>query len=186
MSPILKIYLEKAAGAKAPYGYTGHSVQTHLPVNEKRELDKEEERNIRKGSDQWMPKIFKSYKTPAHELLASPMKQALLAGIPFGALGGAVGYGMTAGKGHDQYAGLGTGIGAVGMGGLAGLISYFSRKAQNENILSLMSRLPKGSTYRDLLSDPVLQADMNRQLMATQGMGNNAGWAAAAMSLANR
>ena len=49
-------------------------------------------------------------------------------------------------------------IGAVvtGLAAIAGFVGgFFSQRNQNENVQDMMHRLPKGSTYRDMLSDNV-------------------------------
>lgn len=49
---------------------------------------------------------------------------------------------------------------------LFGTLGFINRRQSNENILDLMSRLPEASTKRDLLSDPVYQADLQRKAAA--------------------
>jgi hypothetical protein len=163
MKSRLILYLEKQAQATSGYGYPGHAIQSFIPVSQKREFSNEEEEKIEEGESQWLPKIFKSYQTPAHELLASPWRQSLLYGLPAGAVGALMGSSLGGGDvGNSTGAGIGAAVGGVGLGGIAGLLSYFNRKARNQDIKSLMSRLPPNATYRDLMSDPAYQADRDR------------------------
>ena len=76
---------------------------------------------------------------------------------------------MTRGDPGGALAGSAPGalIGAL----LAGLPSYFSRKAKNEDIKDLMTRMPRGATKRDMLTDPAYQADLMRQSMQGGGGG---------------
>jgi len=144
-------------------------VQSFIPVLKKRELSENENENIKKSKSRLLPKIFKSYKTPAHELMASPVKQGLLAALAGGTGGGLLGYGL---GGKDPRV---TAAGALAGSTLAGILQYYSRKQQNENIEDLMSRTPENSTYRDILSDPVEQKKRDRQTsMATAAMMANA------------
>jgi hypothetical protein len=50
-------------------------------------------------------------------------------------------------------------------------VTYLQRQAKNEGVVDLMKRLPEGGTKRDLLSDPAMQADRQRDAM--RGMYGN-------------
>ena len=147
-------YLVKASTAGG-YGMPQVALQQYAPVGQRRELTGEERANIALGESRWFPQIFQSHGTPAHKLMSSPGKGAVI-----GALGGA-GAGSMLGA---MLAGSGEGaaIGGLGGAGLMGLIGYFSRRARNEALKDLMSRLPEGATKRDIRSDPVVQADEQR------------------------
>jgi hypothetical protein len=56
-------------------------------------------------------------------------------------------------------AALGALAGGLGGGGLAALLGYKTRQADNEGLVELMKRLPPNATVRDLLSDPVYNQD---------------------------
>ncbi len=155
---------QEAVGAGAPYPGVGQlAVQSFMPTGGRRELSQPERDLVDKGKSRWMPRIFPSYATPAHELMASPLKQSLLWGLPAATLGGlaTAGYASQAGLGNPVAGGLGA-LGALGIGGLTALITAKMQNASNEDVEELMRRLPPGATRRDLMSDPVYQADMNR------------------------
>lgn len=176
--------------ADAPYeGVDQLAHYSHMPTGKKRDLSPEELALVEQGQRRWLPKLFPSYSTPPHELMASPLKSGLIGAIPGGLLGAGLGgvggavLGGLAGKalGHDQAlsAAGGAGLGAIGGGllgaGTTGVVSGLNQRAENENILDLMKRLPPGATRRDLMSDPAYQADVDRSLSAanTNSLGNS-------------
>lgn len=163
---LIKLAFVKTAAAQAPSGYTGVSHQQFLPVGERRELTETEQSNVAAGRQQWLPKIFKSYATPAHKLLASPGKSALLAGLAAGGVGGL--YGGAAGHAISQGSGIGSAGGALAGAALAGIpaaaLAYFARNAKNEDIEETMRRSRENPTYRDIQSDPLVQR--NREVGA--------------------
>lgn len=154
--------------AEEPYpGFHSLATQQYAPIQGRRELGPEEEEEIAAGKSRWIPKIFKSYSTPASELMSSPGKGALMAGGIGGGVGALVG-GMFGARmqGGGQAVlpdgfrpAAGAAIGGLGLGGLAALLEYYSRNKRNEDIEELMRRLPPGATRRDLLSDPAYQKD---------------------------
>ena len=168
-----ELHMHKAS-AEGPYGMDSMAVQQYAPIHNKRELSSEEQKDVDQGQSQWLPKIFQSYATPLPQMMASPGRQAILAGLA-GGLGGAYGGGMIGGALGSP--GVGAAIGGVGLGGLSALMQYMNRNAENENILDIMKRLPRGATKRDYLADPAVQADANRDAlssaaeMAAGGMG---------------
>lgn len=163
------IHIKQAEGA---YGDAQISTQQYFPVQGKRDLSSEEQGQVEGSKSNLIPKLFVSRKTPIHEMMASPGKQALLAALLGGGLGAAGGGVMGAGMGGAPGGVLGAGIGGLGLGGLAALMQYYSRKQQNENLEDAMTRLPEGATYRDFMSDPTEQASANRanDLMAARLM----------------
>lgn len=163
-----------------PLGQFG--IQHYLPVYEKRDLTPEEKKEIERGLRKWLPKIFVSYGTPVSELMSSPNKLGLLAGLgTFGltsplALGLALGYGGKEGVDATIPAIAGVGGSAL-LSLLVGLLARYSRKARNEDLIDLMKRMPAGqmATYRDILADPIEQrrnfVAQNMANMATAGVG---------------
>ena len=163
----------KTASSSSPYpGMSQHAVYDYAPVSGTRELDDQEKKDVEKGKSRWLPKIFQSYKTRPHEMMASPGKQSLLALLGGGLLGaGAMGGLTSRATGNPSDSVIGAAGGAALGGPLAALLTYFGRRASNEDIEDLMSRVPKGSTKRDILTDPVYQADLNRTAMMGGGGG---------------
>ena len=176
---------EMSRGAKGPSDHKrnrpkGHgrydiqrfSAQEYIPVADKRELGPDEQANIAKGESRWFPKLFSHYGTPAHELMASPGKMGLISAVPGALLGGGLGAllggrigGGRRGSFDPETAMAGAGIGALGGGGLMGVLGGMAQKQENENINDIMSRLPRGATKRDIMSDPAYQADLTRAAM---------------------
>lgn len=161
--------------ARASYGIPAVAMQHHLPIHAKRkDLTEKELARIAEAEDKWFPRMFESYGTPAHELMSSPGKGALLHGIGLGGLGALMGGKMFGGTG----ALVGGGAGAL-LGAASG---YSSREAKNEGIKDMMARLGPDSTKRDLLSDPVYNQDAAMDRMERMQGGQNAMLAAALYS----
>jgi hypothetical protein len=155
-----------------PYpGYHGIAAQQYAPVMGRREFGLDEKKEIEAGKSRWFPKLFKSYATPASQLMASPGRQALMAGIPAGVVGAMLGAGV-GGSMQGGGQGLlsdaarpaaGAAIGGLGIGGLAALLTYLTRNQRNEDVEEIMRRLPPHPTRRDILSDSVYQKDQDRR-----------------------
>lgn len=126
---------------------------------ERRQLSPEEEKEVEAGKSRWIPRIFQSHGTKPAEMMASPLKQALLhalLGGGIGALGGgAIGNSIGRDAGVQGGAGVGAAIGGLGLGALGGAAGYFGREAENENIEDMMMRNAPGARRRDLASDPM-------------------------------
>lgn len=140
------------------------AVQQYMPTGGRHKLDPDERERIAEGESRWLPRVFQSYGTPAHEMMSSPGKGALLYGLGGAGLGALAGHAI--GNGSNQAgltsASLGAALGAAAGGIGAGTLGYLSRSANNEGIKELMSHSPKGATKRDLLADPVYQRDIGR------------------------
>lgn len=164
-----------------PYGISQIGMQRYLPVGGRRKLSPEEEKDVERGSSQWIGKLFPGYSTPLPDMMSSPGKGALMHGLGFGGLGALLGA-VAGAKADSPYGGmdpsdlgsnkallgalLGGSIGGIG-GGLAG---YFSRRQENENLDDIMRRLPPKATLRDYRSDPVVGQDTSlASLVANRG-----------------
>lgn len=154
----LHIQLASPALPTGAYGVQNVGIQSYLPVNQKRSFTFAEKQSIQTGLGQWWPKIFKSYATPTAQLLANPAKSAILAGGILGLVGLAVGL-----SANVEHRGLAAGVIGTITGGIGAALGFFGRQQKNEDVLDLMSRFPEGATRRDILSDPVYQADLNRK-----------------------
>ncbi len=146
---------------RGTYGIQNHGVQSYLPIQDKRAVTTQESAEIEKGLKRWWPKLYASYATPLPEMLASPAKSGLLGGIMMGLLGGILG---AAGRNLAFVL-----LGLLGGGVLGSVTGYLGRQKRNEDVLDLMKRLPEGATKRDMESDPVYQAELNRRAMAASG-----------------
>ena len=148
--------------AEAPYPDM-HSLaaQQYAPIQGRREFSPEELEVIERDKSRFLPKIWQSYQTPASRMLASPGKQTLGVGLGAGAIGAGAGglLGARFFENSPYSVPVGATLGGLGVGGLAALLTYFSRKQSNENIEEIMRRLPPGATRRDILSDAVYQKD---------------------------
>jgi hypothetical protein len=169
--------VEKQAAAAAANGYSGHSLQSYLPVGQKRQLSPEEEARIESRKGAVLPKIFKSLKDNPEADIHSPWTMASILGLLGAGGGGVLGAGLgNAIGGKTDNPELGAGIGGAlgaGLGGLAGgALGYHGTNAENESIEEMMSRLPEGAKRRDMQSDPVYQAEQERKnrMMAAQLM----------------
>lgn len=139
-----------------PQSYRGVAMQQFMPLVARRHnFSPDEQRDIQDGQSQWFPRLFKSLAdSPAVDMM-SPGRAALMAGLGGGSL---VGLGLhAAGVSPKGVAG-----GALGSGALAALAAHFATRAHNNTVEETMRRIPEGGTRRDVLSDPVLQAEMNR------------------------
>lgn len=139
-----------------PNSYGGVSLQQFMPIASRRtQLTPQEAQAVEDGSSQWLPRIFTSMADSPADDMHSPGKGALMAGLA----GLAAGAGGAHLVGADQkwQAGAGAGAGLVGA-----LLAYNAIKAKNEGIQEMMRRIPPNGTRRDMLADPVLQADLER------------------------
>ena len=143
-------------------GYFGMSNQQYMPVGGRRKLTEEEQANVAKGKNQWFPKIFQSYGTPAHKMMASPVKNGLLAALLPALGGGVLGAVSQSNQGGARQA-LGGLAGAALFGAPTALMMGLKRKAENEGIEDIMTRSPENATKRDILSDAVVQKDEDRK-----------------------
>jgi len=169
----------KRAASPHP-GYSGHSLQQYLPTHERRDMTDEEDQLIDRERGKVIPKIFKSLKdSPAVEM-SSPLASGVMSG-GIGALLGA-GVGGTLGAGSDKEHGdtVGTILGGLLGGGGLGALGYLRRNQSNEDLEEIMSRLPEKATRRDMMSDPVYQAERERGHQR-QMMGRNSSLLAAAL-----
>ena len=140
-----------------PGSYGGISLQQYMPLAPRRDrLNPEEQAKVEQGQAQWLPKIFTSMADSPAADMASPSKGALMAALAGGGAAGTGAHLLGAKPEHAALAGAG---GAT----IAGLLAYFKRKADNEGIIEMMRRLPPGGTRRDMLADPVLQQELNRE-----------------------
>jgi hypothetical protein len=154
-------YTQVAAptNSTTPYGIKQVGTQQYMPINQKRQLTPQEQKEIEKRKKSW-PSWYTSYATPATGLIASPFKSGIVSTIGTALLGGLTGLIFTLeSRSRLTYALIGAGIGAV----LGFFIGPLNRKKKNEDIIDLMQRLPEGASKRDILSDPVYQADLTRK-----------------------
>jgi len=143
-------------------GIKNYGMQQYLPIMDKRDLEKPEDKSVDKNLHNWWPKIGAGYATPIPELMASPGKSAILSGLGTALIGGLGGLMIARHSVGLALGGLiGGAIGAVG--------GFINRRQQNENLTEIMKHLPPEATKRDLLSDPVYQKD--RELAATKSTG---------------
>lgn len=145
------------AAADVTDSYARHSVQSYLPLHARRELSEEEQARIEQRKRAILPKLFKTLRDTPDADMYSPITKASLLGLLGAGLGGALG--LAAGRGTG--AALGAGLGALGLG----VLGYKGREAENANIEEMMARLPEGANRRDMQSDPVYQAEQDRNAM---------------------
>ena len=149
-------------------GIKNYGMQQYLPILEKRQLEKPENKDIEKNLHNWWPRIGAGYNAPMPSLLASEGKSATLSGLGAGAIGAVSGAVMFAKRrilGAAILGPLGAGFGAV--------TGFINRRQSNENIMDIMKPLPPDATKRDMLSDPVVQKD--RELAAMHSASSAGG-----------
>jgi len=144
------------------------ATEQYIPVMDKRELEKPEEKGTHKKLQQWWPEIGANYGTPLENMLASPQKSAIISGLGTGLFTAAVGALALMSKKYSPIAAIIAGLVGTVFGTIVG---YINRRRENGNILDTMRRLPPGATLRDRLSDPAYQSELNRR--ATMSAGNN-------------
>ena len=146
----------KSARNIVPSSYGGVSLQQYLPMVQRREkFSPDEEQAISAGKDQWFPQVFTSMADSPAVDMHSPGKGALLAGLGAG--------GLVAGGTHFLGGSPKVTAGAGALGGvLSALAAYHAINANNQGTEEMMRRIPEGGTRRDMLSDPVLQAEQER------------------------
>ncbi len=166
--PAMMMAIPPAASAGVYGGIQNHGVQQYLPIAEKRELGKAEEKSLEKGGDRWWPKLGAGYATPMAELMANPAKSATLGAIGTGFVSAVMGGFML----HNARL-VGAAAGLLGGSVLGGFGSFVNRRQQNENIVDLMKRLPPGATKRDMLSDPVYQQELTQRAMRQSNSSGN-------------
>ncbi|MEB3286546.1 MAG: hypothetical protein VKJ04_03475 [Vampirovibrionales bacterium] len=170
-------------GIAAPFPQQTLAVQQYMPLAQRHTLTPEDEMAIQQGLDRWYPKILPGYSTPLPQMLADPVKKAALVGGITGVLVGLAAKFVPVQRLLLEEAGeiVGTTSRRLGAGWalligaavalLTGVTSFFGTRQRNDNILDMMARLPAGATRRDMLSDPVVQADRTQAAMASGGGG---------------
>jgi hypothetical protein len=156
LARVTGVYEQMKQAAEIP-GYTGINHQQFLPQQSRRGFSLEEEQRLADAESKLLPKIFKSWADPIHADMANPWVSAGALGVPGAIAGGLIGSGLT--KGNPG----GAMLGGIGLGGLGGLVGYLKRKAHNDTLREIMSRLPEDATRRDMLADSVVQRDQDRQ-----------------------
>ena len=157
-------------------GYAGISHQSYLPVAKKRDLTKAEKEEVERESKKWIPRIFQSEADSPAVMLSSPDKMsrviAAIGALP--ALGAGAVAGHSIGKSVGGGAGIAAGAGAAALGTpsylLLRTILKRAQRAHNRTIVDKMQRLPEGATIRDIKSDPVYQAGIDRRNATTRAM----------------
>lgn len=141
---------------KGPNAYSNVSLQQFMPLVQRRPgFTPSEQAAIDEGQSQWFPQVFKSWADSPAVDMAGPGRTAILAGL---GVGGLTGLGMHAMKADPKT----TAYSTLGAGALGALVGYLHRHARNNDIEEQMRRIPPNGTRRDVLSDPVLQAELNR------------------------
>jgi hypothetical protein len=140
--------------------------QNYMPIAQKRQLSPEEQMQIEAAKQKILPKIFTSLKDPMTAKMFSPWTTGSL-GALLGAGAGGLGGAMIAPKDNE---GLGASLGALLGGGLGGVVGYKSRDAANSDLEEMISRSPEKATLRDYYSDPLYQADQDRNLQTRNMM----------------
>lgn len=133
------------------------SLQQFMPITNRRQrFTPQEQEQIDSNSSNWFPSVFRSSADSPAVDMHSPSKAALMAAL---AGGGAGYYGSEMFKASPVTKMLATSGGAI----LPAIIAYMSTQANNDDVVERMRRIPPDGTRRDVESDPVYQAELNRQ-----------------------
>jgi hypothetical protein len=153
-------YLHKEA--ENAYGNPGYNIHRYTPINKRRELSPVEEAEIERAKGKILPKIFKHKADPIHADMYSPLTDTAVGGLFGAGAGGLLGAQLGGAAGHPgRGAAIGASLGAL----LLGIIAYNRRAAKNMDLEEMTRRLPEGALRRDMHSDPVYQAEMDRNNM---------------------
>lgn len=169
MNNVTKLQFAGLIIKRASQLHSDFGVQQYMPLGKRRDLTEEEEEEVDKAKKKILPRIFDSDQDPISADMASPGWAAggggALGGLAGAMLGSAMGITIGGPKRNATMQGgmnLGGALG-LGAGGLIGaLLAYHARKAENATLEERMRRLPEGANRRDMKSDPVVQAEMNR------------------------
>lgn len=171
----------------AMYGIQQLGIQNHLPVNKERQLTEKERDKIEEAQRKnWLPGLTRNLGSDPTDYMANPLKVGIVKSLISGAFLGGLGVFIGRMMGHSddliEVAGsidkakvaiknlknrnrkIGLLIG-IGFGLLGGIGAALKQARKNGSYEHLMARFPEGATMRDLLSDPALQASLDRHAM---------------------
>ncbi len=169
MDPIVKGLYKAAArpanarDSKGKPGYEkrrdGSDVQiSHQSMQaqkDRRDLTRDEQEAIAENEANWWPKIFPSLSDSPAVGIANPVKVGILKAILPALIGGVGGSMVGAGfSGTPAGANTGALLGALALGGGAGLWTGLRQNQKNADIVEMIRRLPMNATRRDMVADP--------------------------------
>ncbi len=151
--PITLAGMTKAASIRAPMV----NLQQYMPIVRRRnQLTPQEQAAIEANQRNWFPAMFTSGADSPAVDMHSPAKAALMAALA----GGGAGYlGAGLANASPSTRTMITAGGAT----LPALLAYLSTRAKNDDVVETMRRIPANGTRRDVESDPVYQARLNRE-----------------------
>ena len=131
-------------------------MQQYMPlVGRRSRFTPQEQETIDANKRNWFPKMFTSSADSPAVDMHSPGKAALMAGL----LGGGAGLmGASALDASPQT----KVVAGTGLGTLAAIVAYLKTRANNDSVEESMRRIPANGTRRDVESDPVYQANLDR------------------------
>ena len=131
-------------------------MQQYMPlVGRRTRFTPQEQETIDANKSNWFPALFPSSADSPAVDMHSPGKAALMAGL----LGGGAGLlGASALDASPQT----KAVAGTGLGTLAAIVAYLKTRANNDSVEESMRRIPANGTRRDVESDPVYQANLDR------------------------
>ncbi len=145
-----------------------------------REFSDAEQKDIQKGLNQTIPKLFADYSTPLPQLLVSPLKNTLLkATVQFVLLALFLKYTKTTFKSVLNMLSVKNALNnplrtlLIVLFFLSPLLNYVKKVRSNNNILESMKRLPEGATKMDYVSQTAV---MSNRLRGGRGSGFTGGF----------
>lgn len=131
-------------------------MQQYMPlVGRRTRFTPQEQAAIDENKRNWFPEMFTSSADSPAVDMHSPGKAALMAGL----LGG--GAGLLGASAFDTSPQT-KAVAGAGLGTLAAVMAYLKTRANNDSVEESMRRIPANGTRRDVESDPVYQANLDR------------------------
>lgn len=140
-------------------------------LNNKRELSQEEQAKLQQALSKWYPAIIQSYNTPIYDMMASPVKVALIHSaivlviiLVILALNQKFGF-MKEIKSKKLFKNPILYVVLVIILLFVGGLSYFSQFKKNENLTLMLTLTKPGATKYDYESSNVIQSKLLRNSM---------------------
>ena len=152
-------------------------------LNNKRDLSEEEIVKLNQALSKWYPELIQTYNTPIYDMMASPIKVALIHSIILAIvifvvllLNQKFGFMMEL-KSKNLFKNPILYIVIVIVLIVIAGISYFSQHKKNENLTLMLTLTKPGATKYDYESSNVIQSKLLRNSMGHSGSGIGSGMA---------
>jgi hypothetical protein len=144
--------------------------QNNLIGARRRELTREEQSQIYVAQQKWYPQLFQTYNTTLLEMMASPLKKAII-DVSISAVVLIIGF-LIGNKYLDMNINVNIGIVVIIVLSLfTAYGSYVGQWKENDNLVLMVSLSHPNATKYDYESSPVIQAKLMRQAYSEGGGG---------------